>query len=137
VSGIEGYRFGATENNKYVTTGSFSIVNGTNSFCILPGTYTMTVNLNANTLVISDSPSQAPRRIEVQGQNKYVVYPLTISETSNSVITGVTPLNGTRQVAGVEYYNLAGMRSDRPWQGVNIIVTRYTDGTMQTAKAVQ
>ncbi len=97
----------------------------------------MTVNLNANTLVISDSPSQAPRRIEVQGQNKYVVYPLTISETSNSVITGVTPLNGTRQVAGVEYYNLAGMRSDRPWQGVNIIVTRYTDGTMQTAKAVQ
>ena len=41
---------------------------------------------------------------------------------------------GVREVAAVEYVNLAGQRSSRPWQGVNIVITRYTDGTVTTAK---
>lgn len=45
-------------------------------------------------------------------------------------------VNVNRQVAGVEYVNLAGQRSAKPWQGINIVVTRYTDGTTHTAKAI-
>lgn len=92
-----------------------------------------------NALIRVLNSSKYPNRADSQSK-QYEVSPTSLTMEGsyiNGVITGVTPLNGTRQVAGVEYYNLAGMRSDRPWQGVNIIVTRYTDGTMQTAKAVQ
>ncbi len=41
-----------------------------------------------------------------------------------------------RQIVKVEYINLAGMRSTRPWRGVNIKVTTYTDGTTSTTKAI-
>ena len=37
----------------------------------------------------------------------------------------------------VEYHNLAGMSSDRPWQGLNIVVTRYSDGTTETSKVLK
>lgn len=51
-----------------------------------------------------------------------------------------TAINGVisnAQVVGVEYVNLAGMRSSKPWQGVNIIVTRYSDGSTTTTKMVK
>ncbi len=41
------------------------------------------------------------------------------------------------QVAGVKYYNLAGMASDKPFDGVNIIVTTYTDGSRSSAKVLR
>ena len=37
---------------------------------------------------------------------------------------------------GVRYINVAGQESDTPFDGVNIIVTTYTDGTTTTAKKV-
>ena len=81
---------------------------------------------------------RAPRR--AQGDAKsYEVYPLYLTKTStviDGVITGVAGVTGSHEVAGVDYINLAGQRSSRPWQGVNIVVTRYTDGTIQTQKQV-
>ena len=81
---------------------------------------------------------RAPRR--AQGDAKsYEVYPLYLTKTStiiDGVITGVAGVTGSHEVAGVDYINLAGQRSSRPWQGVNIVVTRYTDGTTQTQKQV-
>lgn len=41
-----------------------------------------------------------------------------------------------KQVVKVEYVNLSGMRSINPWNGVNIIVTTYDDGTTSTSKAI-
>ena len=69
-----------------------------------------------------------------------MVYPLSLVSNGSSkdgdVITGVAGVTGSHEVAGVGYINLAGQRSSRPWQGVNIVVTRYTDGTIQTQKQV-
>ena len=55
-----------------------------------------------------------------------------------SVITGIsTPVQDRScDVVGVTYVNPMGQTSSRPFGGVNIIVTRYSDGTTKTTKAV-
>ena len=54
-----------------------------------------------------------------------------------SIITGLNDLPYSGKVAGIKYYNLAGMASDRPFDGVNIVVTTYTDGTQSTSKVMK
>jgi len=51
-------------------------------------------------------------------------------------LTGVTNIEA-KTVSSVEYINLSGVRSNTPWQGVNVIVTNYTDGTHSVAKVVK
>ncbi len=51
-------------------------------------------------------------------------------------LTGVENLNG-KAVAGVKYYNVAGQASNKAFEGVNIVVTTYTDGTTRTVKVVK
>ena len=45
-------------------------------------------------------------------------------------------MSARAQVAGVTYYNAAGMSSNKPFEGLNIVVTRYTDGKVNSTKAV-
>jgi hypothetical protein len=40
-------------------------------------------------------------------------------------------------VVSVTYCDLAGRVSQKPFAGVNIIVTRYSDGTVKTTKAIK
>ena len=47
-----------------------------------------------------------------------------------------TILAGNGEVIGVEYVNSLGVVSKTPFQGVNIIVTRYSDGSTTTVKKV-
>jgi len=42
-----------------------------------------------------------------------------------------------RQVAGVNYYNLAGQMSQKPFDGINIVVTTYNDGTTEAVKIIK
>ena len=87
----------------------------------------------------SPNGNQAPRR--AGETTKYVVYPLVIEDNGSSindgVITDVARVVGQREVTSTEYYNVAGIRSDRPWQGVNIVVTRYSDGTTSASKMLR
>ena len=41
-----------------------------------------------------------------------------------------------KPVAGVTYYNMAGQQSNKAFEGVNIVVTRFTDGTKKTTKVI-
>ena len=41
------------------------------------------------------------------------------------------------EVVGVTYYNMSGMQSKEPFDGINIVVTRYSDGTTSAAKVVR
>ena len=52
-------------------------------------------------------------------------------------VTAVNEINSTKTVAGVTYYNLAGQQSAQPVNGVNIVVTTYTDGSTTTAKVIK
>ena len=51
--------------------------------------------------------------------------------------TAVADVAASKQVAGVDYYNMQGQRSNSAHEGVNVVVTRYTDGTTRVAKVVK
>lgn len=84
--------------------------------------------------------SGAPRKINGTGDSadsNFLVLPLGLTGSGN-VVTAIDDVNtANREVVGVEYYNVAGQRSDRPVEGVNIVVTRYSDGTATTAKVLK
>lgn len=86
----------------------------------------------------AETPAGAPAKIaatdELSFQN-YLVYPLSISE--NNIMTGVENLNASKDVVSMQYVNAAGMTSATPFQGVNIVVTRYADGSQVTTKVVK
>lgn len=42
-----------------------------------------------------------------------------------------------KEVKSVEYVNMMGQRSLKPFEGVNIVVTTFTDGTIQTTKTMK
>ena len=54
-----------------------------------------------------------------------------------TITTGVEDVDAEKTVAGVTYYNLLGVSSDRPFEGVNVVVTTYTDGTKSSKKIVK
>lgn len=51
--------------------------------------------------------------------------------------TAIQDVNGTKAVTSVKYHNLAGMVSDRPFDGVNIVTTTHADGTTTTQKILK
>ena len=52
-------------------------------------------------------------------------------------VTGIDEVNTAKQVQNVKYVNINGMESSTPFQGLNVKVTTYTDGTRSTAKIVK
>ena len=54
-----------------------------------------------------------------------------------TISTGVEDVDAEKTVAGVTYYNLLGVSSDSPFEGVNVVVTTYTDGTKSSKKIVK
>ncbi len=44
--------------------------------------------------------------------------------------TAISAVAGSKQAVSRTYYNIAGMASDKPFDGINIVVTRYSDGSM-------
>ena len=49
----------------------------------------------------------------------------------------VTDVNTTKAVSSVTYYNAAGMASETAFDGINIVVTKYADGSQSTTKIVK
>ncbi len=79
--------------------------------------------------------------VDEQGRN-IVTYTFTMPACNVHIIagfltginTGVKEVAPQRAVQGVEYVNVAGMKSDKPFDGINIVVTRYSDGSVETKK---
>ena len=51
--------------------------------------------------------------------------------------TAVTDVNAAKAVSSVKYYNAAGVASDNAFEGVNIVVTKYADGSQSVTKVVK
>lgn len=51
--------------------------------------------------------------------------------------TGIEQVNADREIAAVRYINVAGQESEAPFDGINIVVTTYTDGSTTTTKVVK
>ena len=68
-----------------------------------------------------------------KGKTQYMK--LTINVDNATGIEGIIVENG-KTVESRQYVNVAGQVSDHPFSGMNIIVTRYTDGTTSSVKAI-
>lgn len=60
----------------------------------------------------------------------YLVYPLRLYD----VPTAIKTVDATGKVVDVKYYNLMGVESATPFNGVNIVVTIHDDGSRTTSK---
>ncbi|MBQ4005398.1 MAG: M6 family metalloprotease domain-containing protein [Muribaculaceae bacterium] len=56
--------------------------------------------------------------------------------TTKAVVTAVSDVAIAADVTEVRYYNVHGQQIARPQQGVNIVVTRYADGSQKALKVV-
>ena len=64
----------------------------------------------------------------------YGIMPLDLPENGHP--TAVKELIGNRVIKSISYYNVMGMESSRPFKGINIVVTRYSDGSSTTTKVL-
>lgn len=89
--------------------------------------------------VATTDAKSAPRKTAydstVAPSTKFVVYPLDLD--ADRVATGVNDVNCAKEVKGVSYFNMMGVESVQPFDGVNIMVTTYTDGTQSAAKVLR
>ncbi len=83
--------------------------------------------------------ANANRGIDTAADQKYYIaeYTFDYTLTGNNIVTGLGSVVTDRQVTDVTYYNLMGQQASKPFQGVNIIVTHYSDGTTTTAKVLK
>lgn len=110
----------------------------TRTFEIAAGNYRLTVNLSTKKAVITLAQANAPGIKATT--NSYVVYPLQIEKVTtenNGVITAIDNMQQGKTVTGVIYYNIMGVASDVPYSGINIVETRYSDGSRTTAKIIR
>ena len=56
---------------------------------------------------------------------------------ATSIPTAISTVNANAQVESVRYYNVSGIESSKPFAGMNIVVTRYTDGSSRITKLVK
>lgn len=56
---------------------------------------------------------------------------------SGDSATSVSEITYLGEIVSQTYYNVQGMESDKPFQGVNIVVTRFSDGTTSVSKVVR
>lgn len=69
-----------------------------------------------------------------------VVYPLDLTDAEAkeppTEVREIFDMAG-KTVESVRYYNVMGMESSEPFEGINIVVTRYSDGSFSTAKVLK
>ena len=101
------------------------------------------VRKNPNSTVWSNGRNGGPQRIQPSTESPkennpaYIVYPLNSEASSSDVVTAVHELEGAKDVVSVRYYNLMGVESEKPFEGINIVVTRYTDGSVSSSKIMR
>lgn len=75
-----------------------------------------------------------PDAAKADGEFKYYVVEKFIPW--NNIETSVAEISIAGEGVNT-YYNAQGLKSDKPFDGVNIVVTRYSDGSTKTTKIVR
>ncbi len=82
-------------------------------------------------------PAGAPM-LKAEGDQRYYIAETVVEDKlTYQIPTGIDGVGVMNNVASVKYYNAAGIESDKPFQGVNIVVTRYNDGSTTTTKILK
>lgn len=74
--------------------------------------------------------------------SKFIIFPLEASPSGSNGsdmgnVTTVKEIATSRTVTSVRYYNLMGIESDKPFDGINIVVTTYSDGSRSSRKILR
>ena len=72
-----------------------------------------------------------------EASQKYYVKTTELKMETKNVPTAITTVAGNAAIQSVTYYSVSGVASATPHSGMNIVVTRYSDGTTTTAKVVK
>lgn len=82
-------------------------------------------------------PAGSPM-LKAEGDQRYYIAETVVEDKlTYEIPTGIDGVGVMNNVASVKYYNAAGIESDKPFQGVNIVVTRYNDGPTTTTKILK
>ncbi len=52
-------------------------------------------------------------------------------------VTSVNEINNAKTTNSIKYFNMQGIESDKAFDGVNIVVTTYNDGSKEITKQIQ
>lgn len=74
---------------------------------------------------------------EVSGKQGLTNKSITIVVNFNDKPTAVEEVAAEKAVSNVIYYNVSGVASAEPFDGVNIVVTKYADGTKKVEKILK
>lgn len=91
----------------------------------------------------NSADDKAPSKVAVwpttEDREKYADYTLYLvgDFEHSTIVTGVDDMNANKQVSSVRYYSISGAESNAPVDGINIVVTNYTDGTTSTTKLIK
>ncbi len=122
----------------YKGNNEFEMPTGDDNYYGFEGSFTINLGLN-NT----PEPSLVPKstynfkaiiRKSASKAGPYEVYPTDLQGIPTAINGVFSDVNG--EVVGVEYVNSLGVVSKRPFSGINIVVTRYSDGSATTVKKV-
>ena len=73
-----------------------------------------------------------------QHQLPFKVYPLDLYDPNKNytAVREIRPQDSI-EIVDIGYYNVMGQESKTPFDGINIIVTRYADGSSSVLKALR
>lgn len=100
-------------------------------------------NGNVMRLTVTANDDFDAQGAEIRITNVVLVTPSTEGFLADDALSrmhdgaGIEQVTADKEIATVRYINVAGQESDQPFDGMNIIVTTYTDGTTTTTKVVK
>ena len=77
------------------------------------------------------------QKTRAEGDDDHVGYVVEGQKEGGNPATAVTELTNNSEIVSKTYVNTQGMKSDKPFDGVNIVVTRFSDGTTTVSKVVK
>ena len=99
--------------------------------------YSLLCAIQINAPWDEEESSNAPRRVSKSDGDSYFTNYTAYALAAPEEVTGITENMLNKEVDHIDYVNTIGQVSDTPWQGVNIVVTHYSDGSTSTAKVVK
>lgn len=128
--GMEANAYAKTGNNTFTLYDTFEAVAQAQTSGV-PG-----LKKEGDMVNIEDVKYFATLYVKDDASEKYYVK-TTFDEPNTSIPTGISTIAGSAQVESVRYINVAGMESDKPFAGMNIVVTRYSNGTTTITKMIK
>lgn len=86
---------------------------------------------------VADYKATTTLSYEVSGKQGEIGKSITVVVNFNDKATAVEDVAAEKAVSNVTYYNVSGVASAEPFDGVNIVVTKYADGTKKVEKILK